>query len=351
MTLCFRNLPIKTVAFFLGLMSTSLPTSATVMSDSSIVLDDTPSTVKNNKICAIYPHLKDSYWLSVNFGMVSESHKFGIDLKVFESGGYPNLNKQRQQLVRCREWGADAIILGTVSPQAYIDQIPKLIGSIPLFSTVNKLDLGPLDKPLFKGAVGVDWYWMGYNAGQYLANKHPKGSGNVNIAWLPGPKMSGGTKPSNTGFYDAIKVSDVTIVSTLWADNDKELQRNLVQQVLEQTEVDYIVGSAVAIEAAISEVRAAGKEKEIGLISFYFSHGIYRALLRNKVLFTSTDKMVLQGRLSIRQAHAFLNEIPYNTKQSPTIETLTPYSLNSTFTHDSLSPSEFRPIFSVVHEE
>ncbi|MDB1126186.1 TMAO reductase system periplasmic protein TorT [Vibrio sp. kj40-1] len=303
------------------------------------------------KICAIYPHLKDSYWLSVNYGMVSESKLYGIDLKVFESGGYPNLNKQRQQLANCRDWGADAIILGTVSPQAYMDQIPKLIGDIPLFSTVNKLYLGEQDKPQFKGSVGVDWYWMGYNAGQYLAQQHPKGSGNVKIAWLPGPKMSGGTKPSNNGFYDAIQDSDVTIVSTLWADNDKELQRNLVQQVLEETTVDYIVGSAVAIEAAISEVRAAGKEKDIRLVSFYFSHGIYRALLRDKVLFTSTDKMVLQGRLSIRQAHAFLNKIPYSTNESPTIETLTPNSLKNTITRDSLSPSEFRPTFSVTHEQ
>lgn len=329
---CLRKLPIKIMGLLLGLLSTSSLALAT------------------EKICAIYPHLKDSYWLSVNYGMVNESEHFGIDLKVFESGGYPNVNKQRQQLIGCREWGADAIILGTVAPQAYMNQIAQLIGDIPLFSTVNKLVVGEQDKPQFKGSVGVDWYWMGYNSGQYLAEKHPLGSGKVNIAWLPGPKMSGGTKPSNRGMYDAIKDSDVSIINTLWADNDKELQRNLVQQVLERTDVDYIVGSAVAIEAAISEVRAAGKGDKVGLISIYFSHGIYRALLRNKVLFSSTDKMVLQGRLSIRQAHAYLNGEPYNQNQTPQIEPLTASSLKKTIIQDSLSPSEFRPIFSVSSE-
>lgn len=329
---CLRKPYITIMGLLLGLLSTS-----------SLALT-------TEKICAIYPHLKDSYWLSVNYGMVNESERFGIDLKVFESGGYPNVNKQRQQLISCREWGADAIILGTVAPQAYMNQIPQLIGDIPLFSTVNKLVVGEQDKPQFKGSVGVDWYWMGYNSGQYLAEKHPLGSGKVNIAWLPGPKMSGGTKPSNSGMYDAIKDSDVSIINTLWADNDKELQRNLVQQILEQSDVDYIVGSAVAIEAAISEVRAAGKEDEVGLVSIYFSHGIYRALLRNKVLFSSTDKMVLQGRLSIRQAHAYLNDEPYNQNLTPKIEPLTTSSLIKTVIQDSLSPSEFRPIFSVSGE-
>lgn len=304
-----------------------------------------------NKICAIYPHLKDSYWISVNYGMVEESKRFGIELKVLESGGYPNLNKQRQQLADCHTWGADAIILGTVSPEAYIDQFHGLIGNIPLFTTVNNLYVGEQDKPLLKGVVGVDWYWMGYNAGSFLAKRHPKGSGKIKVAWLPGPKLSGGTKPSNQGFYDAIKESDVSIVSTYWADNDKELQRNLVQQVLEFPDIDYIIGSAVAIEAAISEVRSSGKEGKIGLISFYFSHGIYRALLREKVLFASTDKMVLQGRLSIHQAYSYLNGLPYEEKLSPQIETLTASSLDNTVIKDSLSPSEFRPIFSVSTAE
>ena len=36
---------------------------------------------ESNKICALYPHLKDSYWLSVNYGMVSEAEKQGVTLR------------------------------------------------------------------------------------------------------------------------------------------------------------------------------------------------------------------------------------------------------------------------------
>lgn len=54
--------------------------------------------------------------------------------------------------------------------------------------------------------------------------------------------------------------------------------------------IDYIVGSAVAIEAAISELRSADKTHDIGLVSVYLSHGVYRGLLRNKVLLLRQTK-------------------------------------------------------------
>ncbi len=45
-------------------------------------------------ICAIYPHLKDTYWLSVNYGMVEEARRLGVNFTLYESGGYPNLARQ-----------------------------------------------------------------------------------------------------------------------------------------------------------------------------------------------------------------------------------------------------------------
>lgn len=62
-------------------------------------------SVAAEKICAIYPHLKDSYWLSVNYGMVSEAEKQGVNLRVLEAGGYPNKSRQEQQLALCTQWG------------------------------------------------------------------------------------------------------------------------------------------------------------------------------------------------------------------------------------------------------
>lgn len=297
------------------------------------------------RICAIYPHLKDSYWLSVNYGMVDEARKNDVQLRVLEAGGYPNHDKQKEQLSLCTSWNADAIILGTVAPDIYYSDLKSYVGNTPIFATVNQLVVDEVNQSLLKGEVGVDWYWMGYYTGEYLKRKHPIGSGITPIALLPGPKSSGGTKPVIQGLLAAIKDSDVRVVETYWADNDKELQRNLIQKAIEGDKIDYIVGSAVAIEAAISELRAAQKTSEIGLISTYLSHGVYRGLLRNRVEFAPTDKMVLQGRLSIQQAIDYLNGMQYEKIEAPTIEALTPNNLNPKVVADSLSPSEYRPTF------
>ncbi|WP_117234123.1 TMAO reductase system periplasmic protein TorT [Vibrio maerlii] len=299
------------------------------------------------RICAIYPHLKDSYWLSVNYGMVDEAKKLGAELRVLESGGYPNIDKQRQQLSLCVNWQADAIILGTVSPDAYMGNLEDIIGNTPVFATVNALDISEDQESLLKGSVGVDWYWMGYYTGQYLNRAHSKDSKETRVALLPGPNSSGGTKPVIKGFYDAIQDSNVIISSTHWEDNDKELQRNLIQQIIDKEDVDYIVGSAVAIEAAISELRSANKTGEIGLISTYLSHGVYRGLIRDRVEFAPTDQMVEQGRLSIQQVMHWYNQEPYQNKLSPDIVPLTQHNLTDEVIKNSLSPSEFRPVFHV----
>ena len=52
---------------------------------------------KKWKLCALFPHLKDSYWLSVNYGMVQEAKRQGVALTILQAGGYDNLPKQLAQ--------------------------------------------------------------------------------------------------------------------------------------------------------------------------------------------------------------------------------------------------------------
>ncbi len=76
------------------------------------------------------------------------------------------------------------------------------------------------------------------------------------------------------------------------------------------------MGSAIAIEAAISKLRTTGMTNHIDLVATYLSLGVYRRLLRGRVEFAPTDKMVEQGRLSIQQAAAFFSQQPYEKSRS-----------------------------------
>ena len=59
-------------------------------------------------ICVSFPHMKDAYWLGVNYGVTEEAKRLGVKLNVVEAGGYTELAKQVSQIEDCVAGGADA---------------------------------------------------------------------------------------------------------------------------------------------------------------------------------------------------------------------------------------------------
>ena len=107
------------------------------------------------RICASYPHLKDSYWLSVNYGMVEQARRAGVKLKVVEAGGYPNLERQKAQIRDCAR-GADAVIVGTVSYDGLTPLIEDLSKRMPVIAAVNDINSTGI-----AAKSGVSWVSMG----------------------------------------------------------------------------------------------------------------------------------------------------------------------------------------------
>ena len=177
------------------------------------------------KLCALYPSLKDSYWLSLNYGMQEAARRYGVDLKVLEAGGYSQLATQQAQIDQCKQWGAEAILLGS-STTSFPD-LQKQVASLPVIELVNAIDA-----PQVKSRVGVPWFQMGYQPGRYLVQwAHGKP---LNVLLMPGPDNAGGSKEMVEGFRAAIAGSPVRIVDIALGDNDIEIQRNLLQEMLER---------------------------------------------------------------------------------------------------------------------
>jgi len=73
------------------------------------------ATTRPWRLCVAYPHMKDAYWLSVNFGMVDQARRLGVGFNLVEAGGYPNLKRQLEQVEQCTRQELDALIVGTVT--------------------------------------------------------------------------------------------------------------------------------------------------------------------------------------------------------------------------------------------
>ncbi|EQA2986221.1 TMAO reductase system periplasmic protein TorT [Escherichia coli] len=291
------------------------------------------------KLCALYPSLKDSYWLSLNYGMQEAARRYGVDLKVLEAGGYSQLATQQAQIDQCKQWGAEAILLGS-STTSFPD-LQKQVASLPVIELVNAIDA-----PQVKSRVGVPWFQMGYQPGRYLVQwAHGKP---LNVLLMPGPDNAGGSKEMVEGFRAAIAGSPVRIVDIALGDNDIEIQRNLLQEMLERhPEIDVVAGTAIAAEAAMGEGR--NLKTPLTVVSFYLSHQVYRGLKRGRVIMAASVQMVWQGELAVEQAIRQLQGQSVSDNVSPPILVLTPKNADREHIRRSLSPGGFRPVYYYQH--
>ena len=159
-------------------------------------------------ICVSFPHMKDAYWMGVDYGVVEESKRLGVKMQLVEAGGYTELKKQISQIEDCVSAGAQAVVIGAISNDGLNNLISEIRKKkIPVIDVIN----GISSKELSAKSL-VSFGEMGAKAGEVLAKLHPKGSPPVKVAWFPGPPGAGWVEAGNAGFQAAIKDSAVQVV-------------------------------------------------------------------------------------------------------------------------------------------
>lgn len=256
----------------------------------------------NPLYCVLVPHFKDEYWLSVGFGLEQEAERQGVDLLFFEAGGYEARAAQVGQLDACVAQGADAILIGAVTSDHpdLMTAIARVAETVPVFGLVNEVHAEALS-----GRIGVDWQDMGHAIGEHLRQLHPEGSPAKSAVFLTGPAEAGWTGPLEAGLRDGLVGSSVSILEVFEADTGIRPQLALAELALERhPDVDYLIGSAPAIEAAIGLLAIRPEADKPTLLATYVSHTIIRGLMNGSVLAASFDDPILQAQMAIRQVAA-----------------------------------------------
>ncbi|PWC45830.1 TMAO reductase system periplasmic protein TorT [Azospirillum sp. TSO22-1] len=295
-------------------------------------------------ICVSFPHMKDAYWLGVDYGVVEEARRLGVKANVIEAGGYTELAKQISQIENCVARGANAVVIGAIS----FDGLNNLVGEIarkgiPVIDVINGIS-----SPALTAKSLVSFHTMGFEAGRYLAAKHPAGSPKVKVGWFPGPAGAGWVEAANKGFQEAVAGSAVQVLEPRYGDTGKEAQLRLVEDVLQATpDVKYVAGTAVTAEAAQGLLRERGLTDKIGLIAFYMTPGVYQGIKRGFIQAAPADSMVIQGRIAIDQAVRALEKKELVKHVGPKIFVVDKTNIDKV-AHDSILPPEnFSPVFSV----
>jgi len=297
-------------------------------------------------VCASIPHLKDDYWLAVNFASIQEARRLGVRLDLFEAGGYPHLEMQRRQISKCVEDGADGLIVGAISAGGLNDLIASYAERrIPVIDLINGVS-----SPDVAARVGADFYDMGRAAGEYLRRLADTSGTPVRIAWFPGPKGAGWVSAGDQGFRDALRDAKITIVETHFGDTGIADQARLLNATLDQhRQIDYIVGTAVTAEAAVRVLRERRLSERVKVISYYFGPGVYRGIQRRTIVAAPTDQPALQTKLAVRLLVRILENKTYPKRVSAPVLLIDGESVNRFDVTSSLAPPGFRRIFSTTN--
>jgi len=295
-------------------------------------------------ICVSFPHLKDDYWMSVDYGVTEEAKRLGVKMTVLEAGGYTNLSKQVSQIEDCVAGGAQAVLLGAISGDGLNNLIKEVSSqSIPVIDLVN----GVTSKDIAAKSL-VSFGEMGASAGKYLADAHPAGSGKVKVGWFPGPAGAGWVEAGNTGFLDAIKGSDVEVIETKYGDTGKEVQLKLIEDALEaHPDISYIVGTAPSAEAAVQLVKERGSADKIKILSYYMTPSIVASVKNKEILAAPTDSAVIQARIAVDQAVRILEKKDYMKHLGPKLYVVDQANFGSFDPASSIAPEGFKPVFNV----
>jgi len=299
---------------------------------------------KKWRVCVSFPHMKDAYWMAVDYGVADEAKRLGVDMQLFEAGGYTNLNKQISQIEDCAASGADAVIIGAISLDGLNNMVSEVRKKgIPVIDVINGMS-----SPELSAKSLVSFGEMGFKAGQYLAAMHPKGSAKVKVGWFPGPAGAGWVEAGNKGFRDAIADSSIEVVETKYGDTGKEVQMKLVEDTLQTyPDIKYIVGTAVTAEAAIGVLKERGLEGKVKIMSYYFTPGVYLGIKRGEILAAPTDSAVVQGKVAVDQAVRILEKKDYLKHVGPKLYVIDKSNIDSFDRSTSLAPDDFKPIFKV----
>ena len=295
-------------------------------------------------ICVSFPHMKDAYWLGVDYGVAEEAARLGVKMNLVEAGGYTELNKQISQIEDCVASGAEAVVIGAISYDGLNNLVAEIRKkNIPVIDVINGIS-----SPEVSAKSLVSFYTMGQAAGEYLAKKHPAGSEEVVVGWFPGPAGAGWVEAANKGFLEAVKGSAVKVLEPKYGDTGKEVQLKLVEDELQANPtIRYVAGTAVTAEAAQGLIRERGLEGKVELLAFYMTPGVYEGIKRGFILAAPADSMVIQGRIAIDQAVRILEGKDYIKHVGPKIFVVDPANVNSVPQMNILPPDDYKPVFSV----
>ncbi|MDF1586815.1 TMAO reductase system periplasmic protein TorT [Marinimicrococcus flavescens] len=306
-----------------------------------IVFETVAEASRKWKLCVLLPHVKDSYWVGINYGVVEEARRLGAAATIHQAGGYDKLPVQIAQYDDCLAANPDAIILAAVSEVGLSAKMEESMArGIPTVSFVN-----PIRDTEITSKIFVDFEGKGKATGDYMVELLGEEGGLVGV--FPGPQGSGWAESFYEGFKQAIDGTKVTAAEPRFGDTGLMTQLRLVEDTLQSyPDIKGIWGAATAAEAAV------GALQEAGLTDAYIvGHGensqVINMVREGLIDGVGTETAVIQAKVAVNIAIRALEGQAFEPFYAPIPGVMTPHNAADFDLETIMAPEGFQPVFSV----
>ena len=296
-----------------------------------------------------FPHLKDPYWLAVDYGIVKEAERLGVGIQLVAAGGYTELQKQVDQVENLSQQKVDGIILASISYAALDPLVNEIVKKgMPVLEVINDIQA-----PAIQAKALVSFFDMGFKAGEFVV-ADAAGKSEVNVVFFPGPAGSGWAPDTVDGFNEAVKQfpGKVNTLAVKWGDTGKNVQLNLIEDALQTfPKIDYLIGNAVAADAAVGPLAESQRADSVKVVSTYIIPPLYDKIKAGQVAAAPSDLTVIQGRMAVDMMVRILNgekpgkDFPF--RAGPIIPTITQANIDQYPYEVLFGDRSFRPQFKV----
>ncbi len=299
---------------------------------------------KKSYICVSFPTMQDPYWIAANYGIVTEAKRLGVEVDILNAGSFTNLSTQVNQLNDCAAKGAEAVLVAPISAEGVASAVASLKKSgIPVINIIPRIAEGAN----LAGRSTLDYYQVGIASAQYL--KESVGDAKVKVALFPGPPGADWAVRTIDGFKAGIKDSKIELVTIKFGDTDKNTQYNLVADTLNAVpDLDWVVGNAVAADAAIGAIKAAGLTSKVQIGSTYQTGPVRTGIEQGAIRWALSDNIVLMSSIGLDMGvKAIEGSLEPDTEIWPVPQKLTRENVMAEASSGGFAPDGFKPVFSV----
>jgi ABC-type sugar transport system substrate-binding protein len=264
-------------------------------------------TQTRKEIAVLLPAAGDPYFKLKACGYLEAGRQAGYDVKIYDAGGYGNLDRQVSQIQDVIQRKVSGIVLVPASSDGTVPAVEQAIAAgIPV---VNDGIATHSDK--VTGFVGEPSYVMTELLAAFVADKL---GGKGEVVMLSGPSGLDLTKLRVNGFKDYLaKFPQVKVVAEKFTSTSSAEALNTMQDFLQShpsATAVYTFNGPIAI-GAVQALRAAGKKPgDVLVVTTDMEVETERMIREGWIQATVVSQPVIMAKLAVQHAIAAAEKKP-----------------------------------------